>query len=125
MACAPIVAANLLTRVVVQFDANAEPGTGLDLWLNTTKEWDSLGIAPKVVRHNVMPLATLCAFVLVVVLINYLAGNLVKAVAYKTLRCLLCGYCLVKKVANPDRNYVPPFTEGTSRVDSACCAASR
>ena len=53
-----------------------------------------------------------CAqLVLSVVLIMKLAGNLVTTVAMKTFRCILCGYCLKQKIANPDRSYVPPYTE--------------
>lgn len=97
---------------VGQLDPNAPRGEGLDFWLNETKKWDDLGIAPKVVRHNVAPLAALCALVLTVVLVAKVAGRLVKSLTLKFLRCLLCGYCLTKRVANPDRNYVPPYTEG-------------
>lgn len=97
---------------VLQLDPNAPRGEGLDFWLNETKKWDDLGIAPKVVRHNVAPLAALCALVLTVVLVAKVAGRLVKSLTLKFLRCLLCGYCLTKRVANPDRNYVPPYTEG-------------
>lgn len=86
-------------------------------YVERSKEWDKLGITPRIVRVNVFPLFVLLALILLVMLLRATAWQLVTGVLLRVKR-VLCCYVRAPRVPGSDRGWVGGGQGGAGQVQA-------